>query len=114
MAEAALDVINTPEVLDGVKAKHERFKSRLQKISQEYGIFGEIRGMGLLIGAALTDEWKGKARICSTPPKRRSWSAWPARTYVPLPRRAYLVIDDAEIDEGLERFEHAVAKLVRG
>lgn len=25
-----------------------------------------------------------------------------------------LVIDDAEIDEGLERFERAVAKLVRG
>ncbi len=62
VAEAALDVINTPEVLDGVKAKHERFKSRLQKIGQEYGIFDEIRGMGLLIGAALTDEWKGKAR----------------------------------------------------
>ncbi|HCA5802068.1 TPA: aspartate aminotransferase family protein, partial [Pseudomonas aeruginosa] len=57
VAEAALDVINTPEVLDGVKAKHERFKSRLQKIGQEYGIFDEIRGMGLLIGAALTDEW---------------------------------------------------------
>lgn len=89
VAEAALDVINTPEVLDGVKAKHERFKSRLQKIGQEYGIFGEIRGMGLLIGAALTDEWKGKARMCSTPPrKRRSWCSRPARTWC-ASRRAW-------------------------
>ncbi|MGU5565633.1 bifunctional succinylornithine transaminase/acetylornithine aminotransferase, partial [Pseudomonas aeruginosa] len=113
VAEAALDVINTPEVLDGVKAKHERFKSRLQKIGQEYGIFGEIRGMGLLIGAALTDEWKGKARDVLNAAEKEAVMVLQASPDV-VRFAPSLVIDDAEIDEGLERFERAVAKLVRG
>ena len=113
VAEAALDVINTPEVLDGVKAKHERFKSRLQKIGQEYGIFDEIRGMGLLIGAALTDEWKGKARDVLNAAEKEAVMVLQASPDV-VRFAPSLVIDDAEIDEGLERFERAVAKLVRG
>ncbi|HEJ5532471.1 TPA: aspartate aminotransferase family protein [Pseudomonas aeruginosa] len=113
VAEAALDVINTPEVLDGVKAKHERFKSRLQKIGQEYGIFDEIRGMGLLIGAALTDEWKGKARDVLNAAEKEAVMVLQASSDV-VRFAPSLVIDDAEIDEGLERFERAVAKLVRG
>ena len=88
-----------PEVLDGVKAKHERFKSRLQKIGQEYGIFDEIRGMGLLIGAALTDEWKGKARDALAEKEAvMVLQASPDVRFAPS-----LVIDDAEIDEGPER-----------
>ncbi len=108
-----VDVINTPEVLDGVKAKHERFKSRLQKIGQEYGIFDEIRGMGLLIGAALTDEWKGKARDVLNAAEKEAVMVLQASPDV-VRFAPSLVIDDAEIDEGLERFERAVAKLVRG
>ncbi len=98
VAEAALDVINTPEVLDGVKAKHERFKSRLQKIGQEYGIFDEIRGMGLLIGAALTDEWKGKARDVLNAAEKEAVMVLQASLDV-VRFAPSLVIDDAEIDE---------------
>ncbi len=113
VAEAALDVINTPEVLDGVKAKHERFKSRLQKIGQEYGIFDEIRGMGLLIGAALTDEWKGKAKDVLNAAEKEAVMVLQASPDV-VRFAPSLVIEDAEIDEGLERFERAMAKLARG
>ncbi|MGA9223410.1 MAG: acetylornithine/succinyldiaminopimelate transaminase, partial [Pseudomonas graminis] len=37
VGEAVIDVINTPQVLAGVKAKHERFKARLETIGQQYG-----------------------------------------------------------------------------
>src|SRR5690606_17959178 len=62
VAEAVLDIVNTREVLDGVKARHARFKQRLQAIGEQYGLFSEIRGIGLLLGCGLSDAWKGKAR----------------------------------------------------
>lgn len=43
------DIINTPEVLDGVSAKRELFVKHLQQIDDQYDVFSEIRGMGLLI-----------------------------------------------------------------
>ena len=59
VAEAVLDVVNTPEVLAGVKAKSAQFRQRLQAVGEKYGIFSEVRGLGLLLGCALTDAWKG-------------------------------------------------------
>src|SRR3989338_4315197 len=53
VAGAVLDVINTPEVLAGVKAKHARFKAGLERIASQYGGFSEVRGLGLLIGLVL-------------------------------------------------------------
>jgi len=62
VAEAALDVINTPEVLSGVMDRHARFVSALERINAQYDIFDEIRGMGLLLGAQLKPAWHGRAR----------------------------------------------------
>ena len=62
VAGAAFDLINTPEVLNGVNAKRELFVKHLQKINDQYDVFSEIRGMGLLIGAELTPQYKGRAR----------------------------------------------------
>ena len=50
VAGAAFDIINTPEVLEGIQAKRQRFVDHLQKIDQQYDVFSDIRGMGLLIG----------------------------------------------------------------
>ena len=60
VAETVLDIVNTPEVLEGVKARHERFKARLLQIGERYGVFSGPRP-GLLIGCVLSDAWKGKA-----------------------------------------------------
>ena len=53
VAGAAFDIINTPEVLNGVNAKRERFVQHLQQINAKYDVFSDVRGMGLLIGAEL-------------------------------------------------------------
>src|SRR5690606_1752313 len=55
VAEAVLDIVNTPAVLGGVKTRHARFRQRLQAIGEQYGLFREIRGLGLLLGGALSD-----------------------------------------------------------
>lgn len=113
VAGAAFDVINTPEVLQGVKDKHQRFKGRLQRLAAEYGIFTEVRGMGMLIGAVLADAWKGKAKDVLNAAEKEAVMVLQAGPDV-VRFAPSLVIPDADIDEGLDRLERAIAKLTRG
>src|SRR5690606_10332758 len=62
VALAAVNTVNTPAVLNGVKAKAQLFKDGLNKINEKYHVFSEIRGAGLLIGAVLNSDYAGKAR----------------------------------------------------
>lgn len=110
VGEAVIDVVNTPEVLAGVKAKHELFKARLEKIGQQYGVFSQVRGMGLLIGCVLTDAWKGKAKDFFNAAEHEGVMVLQAGPDV-VRFAPSLVVDDADIEEGLNRFERAVAKL---
>lgn len=110
VGEAVIDVVNTPKVLAGVKAKHELFKARLEKIGQQYGVFSQVRGMGLLIGCVLTDAWKGKAKDFFNAAEQEGVMVLQAGPDV-VRFAPSLVVEDADIEEGLNRFERAVAKL---
>ncbi|WP_010490377.1 aspartate aminotransferase family protein [Pseudomonas sp. S9] len=112
VAEAVVDIINTPEVLAGVQAKHERFKTRLEQIGQQYGVFSEVRGFGLLLGCALSDAWKGKAKTILEAAAAENLMVLQAGPDV-VRFAPSLVVEDADIDEGLARFERAVAKLTQ-
>ncbi|MGM3173351.1 bifunctional acetylornithine/succinyldiaminopimelate transaminase [Dickeya lacustris] len=113
VAEAALDVINTPEVLSGVAENHARFVSALERINAQYGIFDEVRGMGLLLGAQLKPAWHGRARdflAASAELGLMILVAGPdVIRFVPS-----LVITPQEIDQGMALFEKAVAQVVQG
>jgi acetylornithine/N-succinyldiaminopimelate aminotransferase len=110
VGEAVIDIVNTPQVLDGVQDKHQRFKSRLEKIGQQYGVFTEVRGLGLLIGCVLSDAWKGKAKDIFNAAERQDLMILQAGPDV-VRFAPSLVIEDADIDEGLDRFERAIAQL---
>ncbi|WAC43493.1 aspartate aminotransferase family protein [Pseudomonas sp. SL4(2022)] len=112
VGEAVIDTINTPQVLNGVKAKHLRFKTKLEQIGQQYGVFSEVRGLGLLIGAVLSDAWKGKAKVILDAAAVEGVMVLQASPDV-VRFAPSLVVEDADIDEGLARFERAVAKLVQ-
>ena len=112
VGEAVVDIINTPEVLAGVKAKHQRFKAKLEQIGQQYGVFSEVRGLGLLIGAVLSDAWKGKAKAILDAAAVEGVMVLQASPDV-VRFAPSLVVEDADIDEGLARFERAVAKLTQ-
>lgn len=62
VANKAFDLINTPEMLTGVKEKEALFRSLLSEINAEFSIFEEIRGTGLLLGAVLNKEHENKAK----------------------------------------------------
>ncbi|ATO35051.1 Acetylornithine/succinyldiaminopimelate aminotransferase [Dickeya dianthicola] len=113
VAEAALDVINTPEVLSGVVDRHARFVSALDSINAQYDIFDEVRGMGLLLGAQLKPAWHGRARdflAASAELGLMILVAGPdVIRFVPS-----LVITSEEIDQGMALFGKAVGQVVKG
>lgn len=61
VAGAVFDVINTTEVLDGVKARHALFVEGLKAINARRRVFADIRGEGVWIGCELDAPWKGKS-----------------------------------------------------
>jgi succinylornithine aminotransferase len=61
VAGAVFDVINTTEVLDGVKARHALFMEGLRAINNRRRVFRDLRGEGVWIGCELDDAWRGKA-----------------------------------------------------
>lgn len=111
VAGAAFDIINTPEVLNGVNAKRERFVQHLQHINAKYDVFSDVRGMGLLIGAALNEKYKGRARdflYAAADVGVMVLNAGPdVMRFAPS-----LVVEEVDIDEGMQRFAQAVAKIV--
>jgi succinylornithine aminotransferase len=112
VAEAVIDVINTPEVLAGVSAKHDLFKARLEQIGQKYGIFTQVRGMGLLLGCVLSDAFKGKAKDVFNAAEKENLMILQAGPDV-VRFAPSLVVEDADITEGLDRFERAVKTLTQ-
>lgn len=60
VAGELLSIVNTPEVLSGVRQRHQWFCERLQAINARYGLFKEIRGPGLLLGCVLNDTGPGR------------------------------------------------------
>jgi len=61
VAGAVFDVINTTEVLDGVKARHALFIEGLKAINARRPVFADLRGEGVWIGCELAEPWRGKA-----------------------------------------------------
>lgn len=111
VSEAVVDVINTPEVLDGVKAKSQLFVDGLQAINAKYNVFKEIRGKGLLIGAVLNDEYQGKAKDFLVAAMAEGVMTLVAGASI-VRFAPSLIIPDQDIKEGLARFEQAIAKIV--
>ncbi|MDK2126664.1 aspartate aminotransferase family protein [Parachitinimonas caeni] len=111
VAGAVLDIINTPETLNGVKAKHERFVKGLEAINARHGVFSLVRGMGLLIGAVLGNDFKDRAKDFMTVGARHGVMVLQAGPNV-VRLAPSLIIPDADIDEGLARFERAIAEIV--
>jgi acetylornithine/N-succinyldiaminopimelate aminotransferase len=111
VAEAALDVINTAEVLSGVEQRHTLYVAALRDIGEKYRIFSEIRGMGLLIGAELTAPYHGKARDFLTAAAARGLMILNAGPNV-IRFAPSLVVEPQDIADGMALFELAVQDVI--
>ena len=111
VAGAALDLFSDPDVLAGVLHKHEVFISGLRRINQQFGIFRELRGMGLLLGCELIDAWRGRSREFIKAALDQGLLVLVAGPDVIRLAPSLLIPDDL-IEEGLRRFERAIVHLL--
>ncbi|ARF48074.1 bifunctional acetylornithine/succinyldiaminopimelate transaminase [Pantoea stewartii] len=111
IAETALDLINTPDVLNGVESRRQQFVEALKAIDARYDLFSDIRGKGLLIGAALKPQHAGKSRDILNAAAAEGVMVLVAGTDV-MRFAPSLIIEPADIEEGMARFAKAVGKVL--
>lgn len=111
VANAALDTVNTPEVLQGVKQREHVIREGLAAINSKYNVFSDIRGKGLLIGGALNEAYLGRAKEFVNVAAELGLMILVAGPNV-IRFTPSLVIPLEDLQEGLNRFEQAVAQLV--
>ncbi|KAB8312355.1 aspartate aminotransferase family protein [Erwinia endophytica] len=111
VAEAALDIINTEAVLHGVETRRQQFVSALQDLDAKWDLFSDIRGKGLLIGAALKSQYAGKMSDILQAAAAEGVMLLTAGTGV-IRFAPSLVIEPADIAEGMTRFAAAVGTVL--
>lgn len=111
VGNAAFDIINSKEVLDGVAKRRELFIAHLNKLNKQYDIFSEIRGMGLLIGAELkgklTDRSKDILQACAAEGLMMLNAGPNVLRFTPS-----LIIAEEEINSGMDKLNKAIEKLL--
>ncbi|HDM8135085.1 TPA: aspartate aminotransferase family protein [Vibrio harveyi] len=111
VAEAVVEEVTKPEVLAGVLEREAMFREGLEKMNAKYNIFSEVRGKGLLLGAALNEEWQGRARDVLVAAGKQGLMVLVAGANV-VRFTPSLVITQQEIEEGLAKLDKAIATLV--
>ncbi|MGL4723509.1 MAG: aspartate aminotransferase family protein [Scandinavium sp.] len=113
VANEVLASINTHDVLNGVKQRHQWFTERLTAINNKVGLFDDIRGMGLLIGCVLKAEYAGKAKQISQLAAEHGLMVLIAGANVVRFAPA-LIISEEEVNAGLDRFAKTCESFVAG
>lgn len=105
-----LQIVSQPAVLAGVRQRHQRLVQGLQALDQRWPVFAEVRGQGLLIGCQLRGALEGKARELVKAAELQQLLVLQAGPGV-LRLAPSLVIEEQDIDQGLERLAAALATL---
>lgn len=110
VADAVLAEVSQPALLQNVAARGEQLRAGLRQIGARHGLFGAPRGMGLLVGAPLTEAWKGRGKdVVNAALAEGLWMlvAGPdVLRFAPA-----LNISEVDLAEGLQRLDRACAKL---
>ena len=110
VAGAALELLGDPELLAGVRRKHDVFMAGLRQLNERFGVFRELRGKGLLLGCELVEAWRGRSRDFIKAALDEGLLVLVAGPDV-IRLAPSLIIPDELIEEGLRRFERAIARL---
>ncbi|WP_257285245.1 aspartate aminotransferase family protein [Endozoicomonas sp. SESOKO1] len=111
VALEVIKTVNDPQLLANVSKKHDRLRKHLEAINNQYGIFADVRGKGLLIGAELVEKYHGKGKDFLAAAADEGLMLLVAGPNV-LRFAPSLIIPDEDIDEGMARLERAVATVV--
>ncbi|MGL5364101.1 MAG: aminotransferase class III-fold pyridoxal phosphate-dependent enzyme, partial [Plesiomonas shigelloides] len=110
VAHTVLRTVNTPSVQEGVLLRARQFHQQLQAINQEFGLFREIRGLGLLIGAELQAPYIGQAKAFLNAAAEEGLMLLMAGPDV-LRFAPSLVIEEQDITLGMARLRAAIRRV---
>lgn len=113
VGNVAFDLINTPEVLEGVEKRYQWIVDELAAINQTYHVFSQIRGQGLLIGAQLAPQYEGKAKELLSLATKHGLMMLNAGADV-MRFTPSLIITQEELQEGMVALKAAIAEFVKG
>ncbi|MDP2714885.1 aspartate aminotransferase family protein [Rheinheimera sp.] len=111
VAEAVLDTVNQPQVMQQVLSNEQLFRRELAAINEQYQVFSEVRGQGMLLGAVLNEQYKGRSRDFFLAAAEHGVMALVAGPDV-VRFAPSLVITPEDIVEGMQRFALAVKQVV--
>ncbi len=107
----ALELINTPEMLNGVEQKSRQIVDGLKTINEKHQIFSDIRGDGLLLGCELNSDNKDRAREILSGCTEKGLLVLVAGPNVVRLAPALNISED-EINQGLAVMENVIAEMV--
>ncbi|KAF1018109.1 MAG: aspartate aminotransferase family protein [Burkholderia sp.] len=111
IADKVVELVSDPKLLAGVAERGERIRAMLRELNSRHGLFREIRGKGLLLGAELNEAFEGRVKEFVTVAAEHGVIMLIAGPNV-LRFLPSLVIPLEVLDEGLERFARAVDEVV--
>ena len=111
VARVVLRTLCSEDLLANVEHQGERLRKRLDALHNKFGFIAEVRGKGLMIGAVLRGEWAGRAGELGELCRRHGVLVLQAGPDV-LRFLPPLNITDAELDDGMDRFEVAMREAV--
>jgi succinylornithine aminotransferase len=113
VAGKVMELINQPEMMAGVAQRHTWIVEALDELNQRLHLFKQVRGLGLLIGAVLSDDFAGKAKQINLAAAEMGVMVLIAGANVVRFAPA-LNISEQELRTGMARFAEACESFVRG
>ncbi|OSI10984.1 acetylornithine/succinyldiaminopimelate transaminase [Neisseria zoodegmatis] len=107
VAGRAFDLIHDPKTLQHVERSGELLKTELAALGKETGVFKDVRGVGLLIGCVLADEYAGRAGELTQEALKHGLMILVAGGNV-VRLAPSLLLNDEDRQEGLARLKAAV------
>lgn len=108
-----MELVNRPDILSGVAERHRWFVKGLNEMNQRLQMFSEVRGLGLLIGCVLNQDFAGKAKQINLAAASEGLMVLIAGADV-VRFAPSLIISQQEVAEGLARFERACKAVTEG
>ncbi len=113
-ALATLDIIKTERLMENVRKVGGKAKKRLLEMKEKYEIVGDIRGMGLFLGAEIVKDKRTKARGEEEAKQIMDYGFHHGLLVIMAGRNTLRVIpplniSEEEMDEGLDILEEGIA-----
>jgi len=112
VARVVLKKLQSTPLQKNVTERGKQMKAALAAINKQHGLFTEIRGRGLMIGAELKPQWHGKAGDITELARSHGVLALQAGPNV-LRFVPALTITEKEVREGMKRLEKAIGAYLK-